>query len=176
MQRWLKAVVLLYLLLVFCGSFVWISILKSGMLDETAFFPPIIIFKTYQYYACAGAIGGSLYALRLFYWHNIRGVLHIEKWWIWYFLRPIMSAGTALMMVILFEGGMLSISLSKSEFATIGLSFLVGYGFGKVMDKLDGITETIFNGKPDAPHKPKEPNKTEGMKIHEPSDSSNPDK
>jgi hypothetical protein len=157
-ERWLKGLVLTYLLGLFCGNFIWIGLLKSGLLD-TAFIGilPLILFQEYQYYAAAGAIGGSLYSLRLFYWHNIRSQLNIYKWWIWYLLRPLMSAGTALMIVILFKSGILLVSANNSVLATIGMSFLVGYGFGKVMDKLDGLTETLFNGQPNPTNRPQEP-------------------
>lgn len=151
-ERWLKGVILAYPLVLFFGGFVWIGLLKSGVLN-TAFIgiPPLTLFQEYQYYAAAGAIGGSLYFLRLFYWHNIRSQLNIKKWWIWYILRPLMNAGTALMIVILFKSGILLVSANNSVLATIGMSFLVGYGFGKVMDKLDGLTETLFNGHPIRP-------------------------
>jgi hypothetical protein len=124
----------------FIGSFLWIAMLRSGVLDGTAIGPlRLDIAKEYQFYLLAGTIGGSLYALRLFYWHNIRQKLNIRKWWIWYLLRPIMSGGTAAIMMVMVQVG-------NSLVALISLAFLMGYGFGKVMDKLDALTETFVNG------------------------------
>lgn len=157
-ERWLKGLVLAYLLVLFLGGFVWIAVLKSGLFSHVSLgIVPINLFADYQIYAAAGTIGGALYSLRLFYWHNIRSQLNIRKWWIWYLLRPVMSAGTGLMIVILFKSGILLVSVNDSVLTAIGLSFLVGYGFGKVMDKLDGLTETFFNGQPNLHNRPQEP-------------------
>ncbi|GAX90233.1 hypothetical protein EFBL_1859 [Effusibacillus lacus] len=146
-ERILKILVFLYLLLMFAAGFVWMALLQGDVLDSMSIGPVILsLGKEYQLYGAAGTIGGTLYALRLFYWHNIRGILNIRKWWIWYFLRPIMSAGTAVMTVILFQSGILLINIADSLMPRIGFSFLIGYGFGKVMDKLDGLTEALFNG------------------------------
>lgn len=159
-QRLLKACVLAYLLLLFVGSFIMIAVLRSGLADSvsTGNSNLLLQLKPYFYYAFAGSIGGTLYCLRLFYWHNIIGKIHIEKWWIWYLLRPVMSAGTAVMMILLFKSGILLIQ-NSSLASSIGLSFLVGYGFGKVMDKLDGLTETLFNGHPNPANRPQDPSK-----------------
>ncbi|BCJ86678.1 hypothetical protein [Effusibacillus dendaii] len=146
-ERLLKAAVLLYLLSAFIGSFLLILLLRIGVFDyQLRGLPDIYTLKNYFCYAFSGAIGGTLYCLRLFYWHNIQGLLNIRKWWIWYGLRPIMSAGTAVMFVLLLKSGLLFLQISDSIAPSIGLAFLVGYGFGKVMDKLDGVTETLFNG------------------------------
>ena len=160
LERFLKAIVLFYLVAAFLGSFLWIALLESGALDGLAIGPlNLAVFKEYQSYLFAGTIGGTLYCLRLFYWNNIRGKLNIRKWWIWYFLRPIMSAGTAVTTIVLFQSGILLIDLSESQFGKVGLAFLIGYGFGKVMDKLDGLTETLFNGSTTPSNRPSDPGK-----------------
>ncbi|MFC4769394.1 hypothetical protein [Effusibacillus consociatus] len=160
-ERWMKAMVLGYLLLLFVGSFVWIALLKSGTLNDAALGAVnLSLFREFQYYAFSGVIGGTLYCLRLFYWYNIHDKLNIHKWWLWYFLRPIMSGGTAVMTVLLFQSGILLIDISDSLIPKIALSFLIGYGFGKVMDKLDGLTETLFNGRTNPDQRPQEPSRT----------------
>lgn len=156
-ERRLKALVLLYLFSSFVGSFLCMALLQSGALNGIIPNASIDRAGYYPHYAFAGAIGGSLYCLRLFYWHNIRGSLNIYKWWIWYFLRPVMSSGTAVMTVILFRSGILLLDIRQDPLSAIGLAFLIGYGFGKVMDKLDGLTETLFNGQPDPGKRPGAP-------------------
>ncbi|WP_018130419.1 hypothetical protein [Effusibacillus pohliae] len=176
-QRLLKAGVFLYLLVVFIGSFIWIGLLKSGLFDSFQIARiPLSLLRNYQYYAFSGTIGGTLYCLRLFYWHNVHNKLNIHKWWIWYVLRPIMSGGTAIMMVILFQSGILLVNVADLVPAKIGLSFLIGYGFGKVMDKLDVLTETFFNGQTDAGTRPAEPAKSiSGQPAANGNGSQNPD-
>lgn len=142
-ERWLTGIVFLYLLGIFIGSFVLLGLIKMGLFSYIAHFDQV---EEYIFYALAGAIGGTLYCLRLFYWHSIRRNLQIDRWWIWYVLRPIISSGTSIMTVLLLQSGILILEISKTDNAKIGLSFLVGYGFGKVMDKLESLTVTLFNG------------------------------
>ncbi|UUZ81699.1 hypothetical protein LJK88_45135 [Paenibacillus sp. P26] len=53
------------------------------------------------------------------------------------------------MTVVLFESGIMLLQVAGTLEAKIGIAFLVGFGFGKVMDKLKALTETLFNGKND---------------------------
>ncbi|HJV45119.1 MAG TPA: hypothetical protein VJ824_05255 [Bacillota bacterium] len=145
-ERILTALVFIYLLLIFIGGFILLGSLWLGYLDETfgllRDYQPI---KEYLYFATSGAIGGTLYCLRLFHTHYVRENLNIRRWWMWYVVRPILSAGTAVMMIILFQSGILIFEIGKDLSAKIALAFLSGYGFGKMMDKLETLTMTLFN-------------------------------
>jgi hypothetical protein len=142
----IQVLVFSYLVGLFVASFLGMATLWAGLFDPYIQIDNKETIKHFIVYSLAGASGGTLYCLRLFYSFYIRGNLQIDKWWIWYFLRPIMSAGTAAMVIILFQSGIVLLETGNSLEAKVGLGFLVGYGFGKVMDKLEGITITLFNG------------------------------
>jgi hypothetical protein len=148
-SRWLQGGIFAFLLCTFLGSFIGSGMVWYGVLDPYVTNPEkLSVLKNYIFFAFGGAIGGTLYCLRLFYQHYIRGDLHIRKWWIWYIVRPVTSAGMAVMIIILFESGIMLLTIGDSLESKIGLSFLVGYGFGKMIDKVEGLTQTLFNGNP----------------------------
>jgi len=145
-ERLYKLVVIAYLILWYAGSFWLMAAISSGLIEH-AWGIDIIRLQNYMYYALAGAIGGTLYAMRLF--HQYYDSL-TERWILWYLMRPIHCAGAAVMTVILFESGIMLLQTGNSVLAKIGIAFLIGFGFGKVMDKLKSVTETLFNGKDDS--------------------------
>ncbi|NOU94618.1 hypothetical protein GC093_15515 [Paenibacillus sp. LMG 31456] len=138
-----KLGIMAYLTVWYVGSFWLIAAIGSGLFEHT-FGIDFIKFQDYLYYALAGAIGGTLYAMRLFHFYYDSLT---ERWVLWYILRPILCAGTAVMTIVLFESGIMLLEAKESVIAKIGIAFLVGFGYGKVMDKLKTLTETLFNGK-----------------------------
>lgn len=142
-EQWYKLGVVVYLTAWFIGSFWLMAALRSGLFG-TLLGVDWILLQEYAYYALAGAIGGCLYALRLFheYYDNMS-----ERWVLWYLLRPVKCAGAAVMTIILFQSGVLLLQTGDSVMARIAIAFLVGFGYGKVMDKLKALAETLFNGK-----------------------------
>ncbi|WP_051621000.1 hypothetical protein [Paenibacillus sp. UNC451MF] len=138
-----KLGIVIYLTLWFVGSFWMMAALQSGLLDHMLGIDWKLV-EEYAYYALAGAIGGSLYALRLF--HEFYNRMS-ERWLFWYLLRPIKCAGAAVMTIILFQSGVLLLQTGDSMMAKISIAFLVGFGYGKVMEKLKALAETLFNGK-----------------------------
>lgn len=137
-----KLGILTYLTLWYVGCFWTMGAIRSGTMVQW-FGLNLSAVEEYIYYGLAGAIGGSLYALRLFhdYYHELT-----ERWLFWYLLRPIKCAGAAVMTIILFQSGILLLQTGDSLISKIGISFLVGFGYGKVMEKLQSLTETFFNG------------------------------
>ncbi|MBE1446904.1 hypothetical protein [Paenibacillus sp. OAS669] len=138
-----KLAIAVYLTVWFVGSFWMMAALQSGLLNHVLGIDWKLV-EEYVYYALAGAIGGSLYALRLF--HEFYNQIS-ERWLFWYLLRPIKCAGAAVMTIILFQSGILLLQTGDSMLAKIGIAFLVGFGYGKVMEKLKALAETLFNGK-----------------------------
>ncbi|WP_159884688.1 hypothetical protein [Paenibacillus puerhi] len=141
-KRWISIVTTLYLLICFAGCFWMGAMLRSGELTHLLMIP-LLPIKTYVYCALSGAIGGTLYALRLV--HQYYEQLD-ERWMWWYMLRPIQCAGAAVMTIVLFQSGILLLQTGDSLYAKVGTSFLVGFGYGKLMDKIKSLTETLFNG------------------------------
>ncbi|WP_166245142.1 hypothetical protein [Paenibacillus turpanensis] len=141
----LTRIVLLYLILCFLGSFIICAAIWANLLG-----PMQILLDTNPeleiaiVYFLGGLIGGSLYCMRVFHQMYTSGLLDIERYWIWYVLRPMFSGGTAVMTVILLESGILIFTIEDTVQAKIGLSFLVGYGFGKLTHKLESTINTMF--------------------------------
>lgn len=100
--------------------------------------------RPYFYYIAAGAMGGSLYALRAF--HQFYEQPLAVRFIYWYFMRPYLCGGTAMMTIILFDSGILLLQIGDSLTARTGLAFLVGFGYGKFMEKLTHLAEALFNG------------------------------
>ncbi|WP_281884444.1 hypothetical protein [Paenibacillus sp. YYML68] len=138
---WLKHTITVYLVVWFVGSF-WIGALVKSEAITHLLGVPLVSFKPYVYYGLAGAIGGTLYALRLFHEFYDR---FSKRWVLYYLLRPITCAGAAVMTIILFQSGILLLQTGSTVQAKIGIAFLVGFGYGKVMEKLKTMTEVLFS-------------------------------
>jgi hypothetical protein len=102
------------------------------------------VIREYAFYIAAGSMGGTLYALRLF--HQFYNTPLAPRFVYWYFMRPYLCGGTAMMTVILLNSGIMLLEVGDSMLARTGLSFLVGFGYGKFMEKLTYLTEALFNG------------------------------
>lgn len=151
--QWYKLGVLAYLLVWFTGSFWMGGMIKSGAVSHWLGVE-LRAVQEYAFYALAGAIGGSLYAMRLF--HEFYDQM-TDRWILWYLLRPIKCAGASVMTIVLFQSGIMLLQTGTSMEAKIGIAFLVGFGYGKLMEKLKTLTEALFNGNHDktGDHPPK---------------------
>ncbi|MEK8128096.1 hypothetical protein WMW72_09295 [Paenibacillus filicis] len=141
-KKWISILTTVYLLVWFTGCFWLGAMLRSGELTHFLLIP-LASISTYVYCALAGAIGGTLYALRLV--HQYYEKLD-DRWMWWYMLRPIQCAGAAVMTIVLFQSGIMLLQTGDSLYAKVGISFLIGFGYGKLMDKIKSLTETLFNG------------------------------
>jgi hypothetical protein len=132
-----------YLLVWFVGSLWMMAILGSLGVEGKQFGIDLMIYRNYGCYGLAGAVGGSLYALRMFHEHYDELTY---KWLYWYFMRPILCFGSAIITIILFESGVLLLQVGDSMAARISIAFLTGFGYGKFIEKIRSLTETFFNG------------------------------
>lgn len=103
--------------------------------------------RVYILYASAGCMGGTLYAIRAFHQYYEQPLQ--TRFIYWYLMRPYMCGGTAMVLIILLDSGILLLQANDSIPARIGLSFLAGFGYGKFMEKLTHLTEALFNGNGD---------------------------
>ena len=142
--KW-KRILFLYLLGCFIGSLWAMGVLGGLREGDSGTFLGIQygIWHQYGSLGLAGAVGGALYALRMF--HEFHGEL-TGRWVYWYFMRPLLCFGSAILTVILFESGILLLQIGDSMQARISIAFLTGFGFGKFMEKIRTLTETFLNG------------------------------
>lgn len=138
-----KTALFLYLLLCFAGGLAGLFALMGGALKSPVFGIDMTAVRVYLYYACSGGAGGSLYALRMFHQFYDQMTMRFVYW---YMVRPFVCAGTGAITIILFESGILLLQVTDSLYAKIGVAFLAGFGYGKLMEKLAMLTETFFNG------------------------------
>lgn len=139
-----KTLLFLYLLTWFTLSIAGLIGLLGGALEPSPAGFVTKEMRDYLHYACAGCVGGSLYALRMFHQHYDHITLRFVYW---YSMRPVLCAGTGLIVVILFDSGIILLQVSDTLAAKIGLAFLSGFGYGKFMEKLTVLTDALFNGK-----------------------------
>jgi len=141
----LRRAVFVYLLSWFVGGFYCMALLYSGTLDGGVLGLKMDdTLKSFMAYGCAGAIGGTLYQLRLYHTYY---EMFKRRWFVWHVIRPFLCGGTAVMTIILFDSGLMLLQVGETMTAKIGLSFLIGFGYGKFMDKLKALTETLFDVK-----------------------------
>jgi hypothetical protein len=139
-----KAIIFTYLSLCFITSGLGLLWLMNGGLATGWNGGDWASIRPYFYYIASGAMGGSLYALRAY--HEFYDQPLKSKFLYWYFMRPYLCGGTAMMTIILFDSGIMLLQVNDSVPARIGLSFLAGFGYGKFMEKLTHLVEALFNG------------------------------
>lgn len=148
-NKWVKAGILLYLSLLFFGSFLAIGVVWTGTLDDK--FPFIDDIKIFLYYFFAGSIGGSLRHLYMFCSHYMKDELNDYRLWIMYIFYPIFATGTAIVAVTLIQSGILLIEFVDFEdtpYAQISFAFFVGFGFNRFVNKLNALSKNIFKTNP----------------------------
>jgi hypothetical protein len=145
MKKWLKAVILLYLSLLFFGSFITVGALQVGAIEKM--FPFISEIDIFLYYFFAGAIGGSLRHLYMFCSHYMKGELNDYKQWIMYIFYPIFATGTAVVAVTIIQSGILLVEFKEFDdapYAQISIAFFVGFGFNRFLEKLNTTSKKMF--------------------------------
>ncbi|WP_251552508.1 hypothetical protein [Neobacillus muris] len=148
MQKWLMAVILTYLSVLFFGSFLMMGMLWTGTLEKTM--PFISDIEIFLYYFFAGAIGGSLRHLYMFCSHYMKGELTDYRQWIMYIFFPIFATGTAVVAVTLIQSGVLLIEFTDNQNTPLGqisIAFFVGFGFNRFINKLNSVSKDLFKTK-----------------------------
>lgn len=108
--------------------------------------------QIYIYSFLAGTCGGAVYAFRGFYRHHADNTLDLSRWWPWYVGRPWMSGVFTTMVIALLNAGILILQFNTTtDSAVVGLSFLVGFGFRQVEEKVRTTIDTLFASKPTIP-------------------------
>jgi hypothetical protein len=141
--RSLKLLVFIYLLGWFIGGLWIMAVLGSSLPEGNRFGIDLLLYRNYLIFGFAGAMGGTLYALRLFheYYQELT-----TRWLYWYFMRPFLCFGSAVITIVLFKSGILLLQVGDSMAAQVSIAFLTGFGYGKFMEKLRSLTDTFFNG------------------------------
>lgn len=146
LKRWLKILILGYLSLLFFGSFFAVGLLWMGVLENS--FPILSKIEIFLYYFFAGAIGGSLRHLYMFCSHYRKDELVNYRDWVMYIFYPIFATGTAVIAVTLVQSGILLIEFTDNidgPYGQISVAFFVGFGFNRFLNKLNEISQDLFD-------------------------------
>lgn len=143
LHRTWRLLLFIYLLLWFVGSLWMMAVIGSLAPAGHKFGIDLVQYRDYACIGFAGALGGTLYALRIFheYYEKLT-----TRWLYWYSMRPFLCFGSAIITIILFESGIMLLKVDDSMAARIGIAFLTGFGYGKFFEKIRSLTETFFNG------------------------------
>lgn len=125
------------------------------------------ILVQFSYFFFAGLVGGAFYCLRALYQRlsDAYTPQHIDKieelpdptivfnvrvWLFWYIYRPIQGGILSVILVCLFNQGLIGLNGLKSEnissiFFQVGIGFLVGFGTHEVINKVEEVIKVLFS-------------------------------
>lgn len=118
----------------------------TALLLETL--PALTPFRIPLLCALSGGLGGCLYCLRAIYLNRAVRNQWNREWEIWYFLRPIASAGCGAVSYIFLKAGLLVLESSTdpnaSELGFYALAFVAGMNVDKFIKKIEDVSEAVW--------------------------------
>lgn len=116
-----------------------------------------------SYFFFAGIIGGAAYCLRAVYQlladaytprdgsppSNPTTIMNIKVWFFWYLYRPFQGGVLAVILICLFNQGLIGIKELTAEniesiYFQVGIGFLVGFGTHEVTNKIEEVIKVLF--------------------------------
>lgn len=95
-----------------------------------------------------GGLGGVLYCLRSVYLNVSVYKRWGEEWYVWYFLRPITSAGCGAVSYIFMRAGLLVLEADTeydaSQYGFYALAFIAGLNVDKFIKKIEDVGKVVF--------------------------------
>lgn len=95
-----------------------------------------------------GAIGGLLYCMRGIYLNKCVRKTWSEEWYVWYYLRPIISFISGFISAIILKAGLLLLEASSDPntipYGFLALAFIAGYNVDNFMKKIESIAHTAW--------------------------------
>ena len=147
------------------------------------------ILVQFSYFFFAGLIGGAFYCLRALYQRlsDAYTPQHIDKvedlpdptivfnvrvWLFWYIYRPLQGGVLAVILICLFNQGLIGLNGLESEnissiYFQVGIGFLVGFGTHEVINKVEEVIKVLFSKSSKKQSKPKEATRKKIEEIEE---------
>ena len=123
--------------------------------------PEIEEFKVGLLCAVIGGLGGCFYCLRAVYLNVAVRKQWGSEWSIWYYLRPLISAGSGAVSYLFLRAGLLVLESGTGPDATeIGfyaLAFIAGFNVDKFIKKMEEISEAVWGIEKPRARNPKKP-------------------
>ncbi len=136
------------------------------------------ILVQFSYFFFAGLIGGTFYCLRALYQRLSDAytpqyidkvedlpdptiVFNVRVWLFWYIYRPLQGGILSVILVCLFNQGLIGLNGLESEnissiYFQVGIGFLVGFGTHEVINKVEEIIKVLFSKSSKNQSKPRE--------------------
>ncbi|MCG8238784.1 hypothetical protein [Tenacibaculum finnmarkense] len=136
------------------------------------------ILIQFSYFFFSGLIGGAFYCLRALYQRlsdaytpqyidNVEDlpdpniIFNVRVWLLWYLYRPIQGGILAIIIVCLFNQGLIGLNGLEPEnissiFFQVGIGFLVGFGTHEVINKVEEVIRVLFSKSSKNQSKPRE--------------------
>lgn len=125
------------------------------------------ILVQFSYFFFAGLIGGAFYCLRALYQRLSDAytpqyidkvedlpdptiIFNVRVWLFWYIYRPLQGGILAVILVCLFNQGLIGLNGLESEnissiYFQVGIGFLVGFGTHEVINKVEEVIKVLFS-------------------------------
>ncbi len=113
-----------------------------------------------------GGLGGCIYCLRGVYVNFSAKDQWLPRWEVWYYIRPLVSAGSGAISFLFLKAGLLvlesGVDLEASKFGFYAFAFIAGFNVDNFLKKIESISEAIWgikksraSGSDDETKKPK---------------------
>lgn len=141
--RWGVLGVSAYLVVV---SFIYLGALFALVqFGEAVLLPPYKIGLTS---ATIGGLGGCVYCLRGVYLNAAVRNRWGKEWHVWYYLRPLVSAGCGAVSYLFLKAGLLVLEASTeaeaSEVGFYALAFIAGLNVDKFISKIEDVAQAVW--------------------------------
>lgn len=125
------------------------------------------ILVQFSYFFFAGLIGGAFYCLRALYQRLSDAytpqyidkvedlpdptiIFNVRVWLFWFIYRPLQGGILAVILVCLFNQGLIGLNGLESEnissiYFQVGIGFLVGFGTHEVINKVEEVIKVLFS-------------------------------
>jgi len=134
--------IVIYLLLVTVG---YLAVLGIFVVEQSVWLEP---YRVGFICAAIGGMGGCVYCLRGVYLSVSVRRNWSREWYIWYFLRPIVSAICGAVSYVFLRAGLLILESGTrpdaSEMGFYALAFIAGLNVDKFVSKIEDIAQAVW--------------------------------
>jgi hypothetical protein len=135
--------ILIYLILIIAGA----TISGLAVLSGSVVLPAPYLNLPFLC-AMTGAVGGCVYCLRGVYVHRCVEKNWSPDWYVWYFLRPIISTICGAVSYLFLKAGLLVLESKEepgaSQLGFYALAFIAGLNVDKFIAKIEDIAQAVW--------------------------------
>ena len=156
--------VVTYLLFVSTIYLVLLTCVSLGIYIIPALEPFNLVLKC----AFIGGLGGCMYCSRAVYVNFSVKDQWLTRWEVWYYIRPLASAGSGAVSFLFLKAGLLVLEsgtdTGASQFGFYGLAFIAGFNVNNFLKKIESISQAVWGIKESRASNDDETKKPKGNK------------